>query len=40
MAFQADRIMGVKILYFLDRVFQEFATDLSRFTGHQVNLLR
>jgi hypothetical protein len=31
--FQSDKLIGVKILYFLDRVFQEFATDLSRFTG-------
>jgi hypothetical protein len=31
--FQADKLMGVKILHFLDRVFQEFATDLSRFAG-------
>jgi hypothetical protein len=31
--FQSNELMGVKILCFLDRVFQEFATDLSRFAG-------
>jgi hypothetical protein len=31
--------MGVKVLHFLDRVFQEFATDLSRYAG-QDNPLR
>jgi hypothetical protein len=29
--FQADKLMGIRILHFLDRVFQEFASDLSRF---------
>jgi hypothetical protein len=29
--FQTDKLMGVKILHFLDRVFQEFVSDLSRF---------
>jgi hypothetical protein len=38
-AFQADKIMGVKVLHFLDRVFQEFATYLSRYAG-QENPLR
>jgi hypothetical protein len=32
--FASDRLMGVKILHFLDRVFQGFAVNLSRFTGH------
>jgi hypothetical protein len=31
--FQSDKLMGVKILCFLDREFQEFATDLSQFAG-------
>jgi hypothetical protein len=31
--FQSDKLMGVKILCFLDRVFQEVAADLSRFAG-------
>jgi hypothetical protein len=31
--FASDRLMGVKILHFLDRVFQGFAADLSRFAG-------
>jgi hypothetical protein len=38
-AFQTDKLMGVKILHFLDRVFQEFASDLSRFTSDE-NTLR
>ena len=38
-AFQANKLIGVKIIYFLNRVFQEFATDLSRFTC-QVNSSR
>jgi hypothetical protein len=38
-AFQADKLMGVKVPHFLDRVFQEFATDLSRHAG-QENPLR
>jgi hypothetical protein len=38
-AFQADKLMGVKVLHFLDRVFQEFATDLGRYAG-QENPLR
>jgi hypothetical protein len=33
--FQADSLMGVKILHFLDRVFQEFASDLSRFADQE-----
>jgi hypothetical protein len=33
--FQADKLMGVKILHFLDRVFQEFATDLSKFAEEE-----
>jgi hypothetical protein len=33
-AFQVvDKSTGVKILHFLDRVFQEFVTNLSRFAG-------
>jgi hypothetical protein len=31
--FQLDKLMGARILYFLDRVFQEFATELSKFAG-------
>jgi hypothetical protein len=31
-AFQADKLMMVKVLHFLDRVFQEFVSDLSRFS--------
>jgi hypothetical protein len=31
--FRNDKLIGVKILYFLDRVFQEFATDLSRYSS-------
>jgi hypothetical protein len=37
--FKADKLMGVKVLHFLDRVFEEFATDLSRYVG-QENPLR
>jgi hypothetical protein len=29
--FQADKLMDVRILHFLDRVFQDIAADLSRF---------
>jgi hypothetical protein len=31
--FQQDKTMGIKILYFLDRVFQDFATELSQYAG-------
>ena len=34
-AFIVDKAMGVKISYFLDRVFQEFATDLCLFAGEE-----
>jgi hypothetical protein len=31
--FRNDKLMGVKMLYFLDQAFQEFATDLCRYVG-------
>jgi hypothetical protein len=30
-----DKLIGINILHFLDRVFQEFASDLSRFTDDE-----
>jgi hypothetical protein len=37
-AFMEDELLGVKILYFLDRVFQSFAADLLRFVGEETPL--
>jgi hypothetical protein len=34
-AFKTDGSLGIKILYFLDRVFQEFAADLCRYAGEE-----